>query len=174
VKRNFFILIFLLLAPVLRAQTNAMPAGPAVITSDTGDFDMNSRTAIYQGNVRVDDPEMNLQCEWLTATLPPSGGRINHIICETNVVIDTDQNGQTNHITSDKAVYDYAVQDGVTNETITFTGSPRIENAQVITTGEPIVWNRASGEFNVMNEKMIFKQGFGPMASPTNAPAKSQ
>jgi len=166
--------MILLLAPVLRAQTNSIPGGPAIITSAVGYFDENSRTATYIGNVRVDDPEMKLRCEWLVATMPPSGGRINHIVCETNVVIDTLQNGQTNHITSDKAVYDYAVQAGVTNETITFTGSPRIEDAQAITTGDPIVWNRTSGEITEYNENTIFKQGFGSMASPTNRPPKPQ
>jgi lipopolysaccharide export system protein LptA len=167
------ITLILLLAPMLRAQTNSMPGGPAVISSAIGYFDENSRTATYLGNVQVDDPEMKLRCEWMKATLPPTG-RPNHIVCETNVVIDAYQNGQTNHITSDKAVYDYAVQAGVTNETITFTGNPRIENAQAITTGDPIVWNRASGEISVTGEKMTFKQGFSPMAAKTNGPAKLQ
>ena len=172
-KKHFFILLILLLAAVTRAQTNSIPGGPARISSDVGYFDMNSRTAIYIGTVRVDDPEMKLRCEWLAASMPPAG-RINHIVCETNVVIDTDQNGQTNHITADKAVYDYAVQSGVTNETITFTGNPKIENAQTTTTGEPIIWYRSTGRIWVNNEKMTFKQGFGLMASPTNSPSKSQ
>lgn len=156
-----------------RAQPDSIstPAGPATISSTVGYFNMNSRTATYVGAVRVDDPEMKLRCEWLAAAMPPAG-RINHIVCETNVVIDTDQNGQTNHITADKAVYDFAVQSGVTNETITFTGSPRIDNAQAIITGEPIVWNRTTGDISVTGEHSIFKQGIGALTSPTNGPAK--
>lgn len=166
-------LLILLPAMLLCAQTNTIPAVPALITSRTGDFDLNSRTATYQGDVRVDDPEMKMRCEWLVATLPSSGGRISHIVCETNVVIDYfDEKGQTNHITSDKAVYDYNVQGVMTNETITFTGNPRIENAQAIITGEPIIWNRAGGRFTVMNEKMIFKQGITGASAQTNAPSK--
>jgi lipopolysaccharide export system protein LptA len=134
---------------------------------------MNTRTATYQGHVQVDDPAMHLRCERLTATLPSSGGHINHIVCETNVVIDAFQNGQTNHITSDNAVYDYSVQAGVTNETITFTGNPRIENAQITTTGEPIIWYRTTGEIRAVNGKTIFKQGLSGFV-PTNAPAKPQ
>ncbi|HEY3761223.1 MAG TPA: LptA/OstA family protein [Verrucomicrobiae bacterium] len=174
-KIGAVIILFFGLAPVTRAQSNSIPTpnGPATISSAVGYFDMNSRTATYVGNVRVDDPQMKLQCEWLAATLP-SSGRVNHIVCETNVVIDTDQNGQTNHITADKAVYDFAVQSGVTNETITFTGTPRIDNAQAVITGEPIIWDRATGEFTVKGEKMLFKQGIGAMTSLTNGPSKPQ
>ena len=61
------------------------------------------------------------------------------------MVIDfTDEKGQTNHVTSDKAVYVYKVQNGVTNETVTLTGNAKVENAQGWLTGEPIVWNRAN------------------------------
>jgi lipopolysaccharide transport protein LptA len=174
-KRYFITILLLMAAPWLRAQTNPTPAGPALITSRTGDFDMNTRTATYLGDVHVVDPEMKLRCEWLSATLPTSGGHIDHIVCETNVVIDySDEKSQTNHITSDRAVYDYNVQGVVTNETITFTGSPRIENAQAIITGEPIIWHRDSGKFEVTNEKMIFKQGIGGLATQTNTPAKPE
>jgi len=173
-KRNCAIGLLILLPPLLLCgQTNGVSAGPALITSRTGSFDLNSRTATYQGNVHVDDPQMKLRCEWLLASLPPSGGRISHIVCETNVVIDySDEKGQTNHITSDKAVYDYNVQGNVTNETITFTGNPKIENAQAIITGEPIIWNRADGNFVVMDEKMIFKEGIGGLSAMTNAATK--
>ena len=48
------------------------------------------------------------------------------------------------HATGDKAVYDYDVQDGVTNETVTLTGNPQVENAQGRMTGDPIIWDRAN------------------------------
>ncbi len=163
-------IVILLPALLLRGQTTALPIGPASITSHMGEFDLNLHTATYLGDVQVDDPQMKLRCEWLVASMPASGGRISHIVCETNVVIDYfDQKGQTNHITSDKAVYDYNVQGTVTNETITFTGNPKIENAQTVTIGEPIIWNRADGNIVVMNGKTIFKQGIGGLSGQTNA-----
>ena len=160
-------------APFLAAQTNALPRGPLVITADRGDFDMNSRTAIYEGDVHADDPQMKLQCAWMMATLPSTGGHINQIVCKTNVVIDyTDEKGQTNHITSDQAVYHYSVQGSVTNETITFTGNPRMENAQSIITGDPIVWDRATGGVHITGEKIIFKEGLGGLPGGTNGAAR--
>ena len=135
----------------LAPKTNA----PTKIDSDTADFDLNGRQAVYRGNVRVDSPQMKLTCAQLTVDLPPAGGRIQHVVAETNVVIDaTDEKGATNHITSDKAVYDYKVQDAVTNETITLTGSPQIVNLQGTNTADVIVWDRANGHVHEKNPHM--------------------
>ncbi|MGH7990373.1 MAG: hypothetical protein ACREDS_09330, partial [Limisphaerales bacterium] len=115
-KSFCFIMLFALAnAGVLSAQTNttakisvtttnkpaAAPAAPHLtrIDSESVVFDMstNARTATYRGHVRVDDPQMKLTCAWLVADLPQDGGHINHIVAETNVVIDfTDDKGQTN------------------------------------------------------------------------------
>ncbi len=56
---------------------------------------------------------------------PAAGRRAhNHIVAETNVVIDaTDDKGQKMHATGEKTVYVFAVQNGVTNETVTLTGN---------------------------------------------------
>jgi lipopolysaccharide transport protein LptA len=160
---------------VLRAQTNAAAASHLTqIDSDSVGFDMNTnaRTATYYGSVRVEDPQMKLTCAWLVADWPQNGGHINHIVAETNVVIDfTDDKGQTNHATSDKAVYNYNVQGEVTNETVTLTGNARAENAQVILTGEPIIWNRANGGLTATNEHTIFRQSLDSAITRTNSPA---
>lgn len=154
------------------AQTNAdAAANVTTISSDNVNFNMNLHTAIYRGNVRVEDPQMKLTCELITASLPPSGGRPNHIVAETNVAIDfTDEQGQTNHVTSDKAIYDYSVENGTTNETALFTGHAKAKIAHgVIITGEPLVWSRANG-FSATNEVMIFPQGFDGLKPKTNLP----
>jgi lipopolysaccharide transport protein LptA len=173
----FCFITFFALANVrtLPAQTNApaAPRAPTRIYSDSVDFDMNTnaRTATYRGHVRVDDPQMKLTCAWLVADLPESG-HMNHIVAETNVVIDfTDDKGQTNHATSDKAVYDYNVQGAATNETVTLTGHPQVENAQETINGEPIVWDRANNHFSAVNETMVFRQSLNSAMTRTNSPA---
>ena len=81
---------------------------------------------IYRDHVRVDSPDMKLRCEWLAADLPQAGGRVTNIVAETNVVIDaTDDKGQKMHATGDKTVYVFAIQNGVTNETVTLTGNAK-------------------------------------------------
>jgi lipopolysaccharide export system protein LptA len=120
----------------------------------------------------VDDPQMQLTCEELTADLPQTGGHINHLVALTNVVMDSvDDKGQTNHATSDKAIYDYNVVNGVTNETVTLTGNAKVESAQGWMTGEPIVWNRANNSIHAENQKMILRQTITTDLVNTNAPA---
>jgi lipopolysaccharide transport protein LptA len=156
------------------AQTN-VNSTPTVITSEHGFYSNAARQVIYTGNVHVDDPRMTLTCEQLTADLPQAGGHINHLVALTNVVMDSvDEKGQTNHATSDKAVYDYKVVDGVTNETVTLTGNAKVENAQGWMTGEPIVWDRANNSMHAENQKMIFRQNIAASLVNSNAPAVQQ
>lgn len=155
-------------APVPKPQP---PRQPTRIESDSVDFDLTAHRAIYRGHVRVEDPEMKLNCEWLTADLPQEGGRINHIVAETNVVADfTDEKGQMMHATGDKAVYVYDMQNGVTNETVTLTGNPELENAQGKSTGDVIVWDRARNHLDITNPKIVFHQNINGATADTNSP----
>ena len=148
-----------------------MPRTPTQIDSASGFFDGNGHKAVYCGNVRVSDPEMKLTCSWLVVDLPQSGGRVSHIVAQTNVMIDaTDSKGQTMHATSDKAIYSFQVKDSVTNETVTLTGNAKVENAQGWLTGEPIVWNRANDSVTATDQHMIFRQGLNGATTNTNAP----
>jgi lipopolysaccharide transport protein LptA len=147
------------------------PRAPTRIESGSVDFDLTGRKAIYHGHVRVDDPEMKLTCENLTADLPQEGGRINHIVAETNVVIDfTDEKGQTMHATGDKMVYDYTVQNSATNETVTLTGHAKMEDARGWTYGEPIIWDRANNHLMITNPQMVFRQNINGGTADTNPP----
>lgn len=177
-KKIYFIALLIVAADgMLRAQTNAVtaqasPRAPTIINSERADFDIAARKVFYYGNVRVDDPQMKLTCAQMVADLPPEGGHISRIVAETNVVIDSvDEKGQTNHATSDKAVYIYNVQNGVTNETVTLTGHAKVENAQGWLTGEPIIWDRANNMMHAENQKMLFRQNISDVMTKTNAPA---
>ena len=155
----------------LRAQTNA-PAAPTWIDSDSAVFDRDGHQATYRGHVHVRDPGMKLNCEWLIINLPQSGGRLNHIVAETNVVIDLlDEKGQTNHATSQRAVYDFAVQGSVTNETVTLTGDPKIENAMGTQSGDVIVWDKIANKFHFTNPVGILRQNLSGAPAATNSPA---
>jgi lipopolysaccharide transport protein LptA len=155
-------------APAKAATAEPPPPRITHIDSDTADFDMNSRTAVYRNHVRVIEEDMTLSCGWLIANLPQSG-RMNQIVAETNVVIDfKDPKGETMHATSDKAVYHYSVENGVTNETVTLTENPKVESIQGTLTGDQIVWDRANNRLTATNQKMIYRSGAN--APETNAP----
>ena len=176
-------IIFLLLvasgslatAQTIPAAHKSQPQQPTVITSDSADFDLNiPRRAIYRGHVLVVDPKVTLQCEWLVVDLPATGGHLQHVNAETNVVIDfIDEKGLTNHVTSAKAVYAYSQKGSVTNETVTFTGTPqekpRVEYPDYTITSEPLIWDRAANRYSFFGPKMIFRQnvnGGGTNSSP--------
>lgn len=191
-KRFGLLALAMLSSLMIRAQTNApaepspapaakasarppAPRGPTRIDSDTVDFDLSAREATYRGHVRVDDPQMKLTCAWLVADVPQSGGHVSRIVAETNVVIDfLDDKGRTNCATGEKAVYTYQEHNGVTNEIITLTGNPKVENAQATMTGDEIVWDRANNHMSATNQKMIFRQNLDAVVAPTNAPAAAK
>jgi lipopolysaccharide transport protein LptA len=157
----FVIMILTGAAMLAVAQTNppaaaTAPRPPTIITSDHADFDMNAHRAIYEGNVHVDHPEMKLTSAWLTVDLPESGGHLNHVVAETNVVVDfVNQSGEKYHVTSAKAVYDYKVVGTVTNETVTFTGQPVVTTATSRIESEPMIWDRIKNKFSFFGPKMI-------------------
>jgi lipopolysaccharide transport protein LptA len=175
-KRLCLIAIAALGGLPLAAQTNvtgSLPTsrGPTRISSQSADFDLSGREATYRGDVRVDDPQMKLACEKLVADVPQAGGHVNHIVAETNVVIDfLDNRGKTNHATADKAVYVYSEQGGTTNETVTLTGNPEMENDQGMLTGDVIVWDRLNNRLSASNQRMVLRQNFSGTPPATNAP----
>ena len=190
-KIHLIALLALTTAWILRAQTNApntnavaeilalvttnapatKPPLPVTtqISSESWDYDNTTRQAVYHGNVRVDSPQTKLTCAQLTVDLPPTGGRINHIVAETNVVIDhMDEKGATNHVTCDMAVYDYKVQGAVTNETVTFTGNPQVVNVQGTNTADKIIWDRANDHIREFNPRMIPRSNLDGTTANTN------
>jgi lipopolysaccharide export system protein LptA len=146
-----------------------------IYADGSADFDGIGHTVTYRDNVCVSNAEIKLTCALLVADLPQSGGRLSHIVAETNVVIDAkDDEGHPIHATSDKTVYDYNVQNGVTNITVTLTGNPQ---PQVITHqgtffstnwADVIIWDRASRGFRFIGN---IHSSYGPMPAETNAPA---
>ena len=169
------ILFLLMLAGcgIARAQTNA-PSQPTLINSDSADFDLNARRAEYRGHVEVIDPKIKLDCDWLVVDLPAAGAHLNHVSAETNVVIDfLDEKGDKYHVTSDKAVYAYGVENAVTNETVTFTGSPKVVTAEGTISCEPLIWDRAKGHFKFGGGyKMILKQNLDGSGGTNSLPVK--
>ena len=180
-KRHSLVVIAVLGGLMAHAQTNPpgappAPRAPTLIHADSADFDLSGHQVIYHRQVRMDDPQMKLTCEQLVADLPPAGGLPNHIVAETNVVIDfTDTKGQTNHATGDKVVYVYSEQGGVTNKTVTLTGNPQpqLENAQGLQVSDVIIWSRENTNSHLRfigNYHMVSYQKPGEVMMGTNSP----
>jgi lipopolysaccharide export system protein LptA len=157
------------------AQTN-LPAQKSSdqevgVHSDHFFYENKTRELVYYDNVVATNWQGQLTCARLAILMPADGGHPTNIVAETNVVIDFMQGGDTNHITSDKAIYVYGVVNGVTNETITLTGHARGENSSKLMTGEPLVWDNIAERFFGTDFKTILKptsKGNGTNASPFN------
>ncbi len=171
--KTFSVIALLLVAAGLTARaqsnTNAAPSAPRllVIDSDSEYIDAIGRTVTHHGHVIASDPDMKLTCELLVADSPRSGGRINHIVAETNVVIDaTNSNGQAMHATCDKAVYVYNVENGVTNETVTLTSltgnpQPRVIVPEGTNEADVIIWDRANNGYKFIgNQHLVGHESF--------------
>ena len=146
----------------LQAQTNT----PAVtnrnidIRSNELECDLKGKVAFYRGNVRVEGQGMQLGCEALTAKLPATGNRVESFVAEEKVVFDlVDEKGQKMHGTGDKLVYTYSATGTATNEVVELTGSPRLETADGVLTGERITYDRQNSKLTVLPAKMQFRPG---------------
>jgi lipopolysaccharide export system protein LptA len=182
--KKIFLLLLSVCGCVASAQTNApatnAPTRPVImdITSKSWDFDQNLRQAVYHSHVLVTYPQVRLTCEQLTVAFPVKGRHLDQAQAETNVVIDFVEQGETYHITSAKGVYVYSMVNSVTNETVTFTGSPKVEWGETNSlgkrvnwmTGEPIYYTRVNGRkgsFHAEKQQMHYE----PPPTGTNTDA---
>ena len=137
-------------------------------------MDLNDRWVTYQDRVRVTDRQMVMTCGWLMANLPEHGEHLTNIVAQTNVVGDfVDDKNQKWHVTGDKGVYAWHVQDGVTNETITLTGNPpQIEEGEATNTmtGDAIIYNIVTKKVTITNPTSVFYQTNSPTGTNSLTP----
>ena len=155
--------------PVLAAETGPAPAAdPAAthITSKSVKFDMKTRQAIYSGEVQVKDPRIELNCELLTATVSESGGRVDNLVAESNVVALITTNNTVFTVTAAKAIYIYEVQPTATNQTLELSGLPEPKITWPQPDSEPartnefaarrILWNFGTGVIDAEGHRGVF------------------
>ena len=179
---NRLLLILLLVARSaisLNAQTNAPVDGgrEILIDSDEWQFDLKSKVAIYQGNVRLKTEGMHLTCEVLTATLSATNSRIESFVGEENVVVDlVDDKGQKIHGTGNRLVYTYSVTGMATNEIVELTGNPVLDTAQGLLKGERITYDLLNYKLRAEPATMLLRPETTSKTNKvetTNAPAPS-
>lgn len=155
------------------AQTKATPQNAAHqefgLSSDHFTFYGNTRQIVYYDHVVVTNAQLRGACERLTLNFPSqaSGDRPTNAVAETNLdIIYVNIKGETNYLNADKGIYEYSVIKGVTNETCTFTGHVTNRTDKYWMTGEPLIYDVASG--NISGDK-IEMHGKLPAGNGTNA-----
>ena len=122
-----------------RAATNVQVPQPVEIFARSTVISLTNRSAIYTDQVRVVDARSEIQCELLTISGSTAGGNeITSVIAERAVKILNLQDGS--RATGQRALYN------VTNNLVTLTGNPAIENAQGRMGGDKVILDREHNE----------------------------
>lgn len=158
-------------------STMPQPArGPTIINADGPmEADWDNHLVTYRHNVHVTSAQMKMTCEWLLANLPQGSEHVTNIVAETNVIADfTDEKGEQYHATGSKAVYFYHVENGITNETVTLTGTPqqrpKLYRTQDTLTGDSITWNFVTHKLDVDHPEGIGWPETNKAPAVTNSP----
>lgn len=149
-------------------QAASDPNRDIIIDADQFEYEARLNVATYSGHVRVNDPQMEMQCDFLKVKLPPSGGTVQEILAEGHVVLLNKQD-QT-RATGAKAVYAAAT------DLVELTGNPVLETLQGVLTGDVVVFDRAKDRLQARgNVKMKLKPELlkrPNLLAPKSAPAK--
>lgn len=178
---TLFLALALALAPLALRAADPGAEAETHIASDTVEFDMKSRLAVYRGNVKVTDPRIALTCEFLTAKVLDSG-QVERIVAETNVVAIIVTNQTTFTVTAARAIYTYQVSATATNQTLELTGvpAPKITWPQedVVPprtnefTARRILWDLANERLTAEEHRGVFPD-FESLRQRNRAPANA-
>ena len=95
----------------------------AEITSQR--YDLSSSNVFFLGDVRINHPQMNWQCDKVSIALSGKGGTAERILAEPKVTFQAlNERGQKISGAGDQAVYTRSIADGLTNEIVELTGRP--------------------------------------------------
>lgn len=127
--------------PVVKPKPKSL--SETEITSDTMDYDINGRKAVFAGNVRVNDERLQLHADKMTVEFA-EGDNLRKIIAEGNVQIKHDESVAKGKI----AVYDY--ESGM----IELSGDPTLVQAQTRISGaQSVIYERSKGKFRTQGGK---------------------
>jgi len=183
-KMKFSLIVLLALScGSVWAQTNApakkTPSQQIEINSDSGYYDGMTNQMVYIGHVMVTDHvKAQLNCGRLTVDIPSEGDQVGghptNIVAEAGVeVFVTDEKGETNHVTSDRAVYSYHVVAGITNEMVVFTGGnpmPKVENSTGTILADPLVLDIVKKKFEMPGKLKMYMPIKQTGSGNTNSP----
>jgi len=147
-------------------EESAASYGETKITARTGEFDLKSRQVVYREKVTVVDPRIQLTCELLTATIAESGGRVDSLVAESNVVAIIATNDTVYTVRAEKAVYTYQLLNTTTNQTLVLSGTPDPKITWPQPNSEPprtntgiasrIHWDLITGKIKAENPQGVF------------------
>jgi lipopolysaccharide export system protein LptA len=101
----------------------------AVITSES--YLLSRASAVFSGTVRIDHPQMEMECGNLQIALPQRGNKVDSIVAEEAVRFRlANDEGKTLKGRANKAVYSYTITPSGTNDVLELIGYPVLEDGE--------------------------------------------
>ncbi len=123
--------------PTESTTTQTMPEAPTDITSDSMDFDVENRRAIFTGNVQVVDDALTLNADSLYIHFDENN-KLEEIVADGNVVATSGENKAK----GGKALYDFR------NGHVVLSNNPElIRGKNRIIDADIIIYKRNEGKF---------------------------
>ncbi len=134
--------------PAVAGVTNALTGQDLRVTADQFRFNFATNRIMYTGNVRVEDPRLELTCGRLVIGRGP-GGTIDRLTAQEDVLIRDRMNGGTT--TAGEAVY--RVEAG--QETVELTGEPHYREGLREATAERFLLDRTRDSLAAIGEARL-------------------
>jgi lipopolysaccharide export system protein LptA len=128
---------------------------------------LTPESALFQGGVRIEHPQMKWNCQEITMLSLPELGKAGRIvIAEPGVVFDfTDDQGRSFHGTGEKAVYTHRITATLTNDIMELTGNPAmLEATNLVGRNKVITLDLASHKLTARGRYKLWA------AAPESAP----
>ena len=131
-------------------QTNTMPGGQSIVITSTNGFRIETNKAVWFGNVRATDRDMDLMCELLTINFQTNNGtrQIESIVAETNVVIAQKDSWAFGDLAVYTATNDVVVLSAASGEVL-------LDNPDFYLMGPYVIFDRKTGKFNAPGQIVI-------------------
>jgi len=132
-------------------------------------------TARFEGGVRIIHPRLNWVCRTMNVDSPNTTNKDVTMTADQAVEFTLEENGQNVHGTCNRAVYNYRIIPGRTNDMIvlhtndmmTLTGNPIVETTNGIITNKVIMLDCANNKLIAPGKFRIYGTNSTPI--PTNA-----
>jgi lipopolysaccharide export system protein LptA len=107
------------------------------------EYVLRPQVALFEGKVRFEHPQRRLSCDHLAVHSGEGDPKNERLVAEHSVDFDLmSADGQKVHGTCQKAVYNYGVMGGMTNDTVELTGSPVLQTTNGTIQNSIIIMDR--------------------------------
>ena len=149
----------------LAPAKKSVPVAPQFANISSEQYTLAKESAHFERKVRLEHPRMSLGCEDVQAQFPANETAPKTIVATTNVVFTLSENGQKMDGTCGKAVYNYQVRTGLTNDTIQLTEHPTVQTTNGVFLNDIIIVDRRQNKIFAPGRYLM--RGTGPAFTNT-------